>query len=143
MYACRQVRSRASTAHRRTAAMAAKAPALGHELVYEYADCVVMSYSPTERGYEGVLAIRENENGVRLYVNQGKGLPDPEKLLRGSGKQARWIPLEGASILARPAVVDLIDEAIARNRVPFVSTGPGPVVIRSELATQRRRRRPA
>lgn len=114
-----------------------------HELVYEYSDCVVISYSPNERGYEGVLAIRASANGVRLYFNRGKGLPDPEKLLRGSGKQTRWIPLEGASILARPAVADLIDEAIARNRVPFVSTGLGPVVIRSELAKQRRRRRPA
>jgi hypothetical protein len=114
-----------------------------HELVYEYSDCVVISYSPNERGYEGVLAIRTGANGVRLYFNRGKGLPDPEKLLRGSGKQTRWIPLEGASTLARPAVVDLIDEAIARNRSPFVSSGLGPVVIRSALAKQPRRRRPA
>jgi hypothetical protein len=112
-----------------------------HELVYEYSDCVIVSYSPNERGYEGVLAIRTSANGVRLYFNRGKGLPDPEKLLRGSGKQTRWIPLEGASTLARPAVVDLIDEAIARNRGPFVNSGLGPVVIRSELAKQPRRRR--
>ena len=28
-----------------------------HELVYEYRDFFVISYSPSERGYEGVLAI--------------------------------------------------------------------------------------
>jgi hypothetical protein len=110
-----------------------------HELVYEYSDCVVISYSPNERGYEGVLAIRASANGVRLYFNHGKGLPDPEKLLQGAGNQTRWIPLEGASTLARPAVVDLIDEAMARNCVPFANTGLGPVVIRSELAKHRRR----
>ena len=114
-----------------------------HELVYEYSDCFVISYSPNERGYEGVLAIRANENGVRLYFNRGKGLRDPEKLLQGAGKQTRWIPLEGASTLARSAVARLIDEAIVRNRVPFARIGIGPVVIRSVLAKQRRRPRSA
>ena len=113
------------------------------EVVYEYRDCFVISYSPNERGYEGVLAIRASADGVRLYFNRGKGLPDPEKLLRGSGNQTRWIHVVGASTLAHPAVAGLIDEAIARNRVPFTSTGRGSVVIRSTSAKQRRRRRPA
>ena len=104
-------------------------------------ECAMRHFA--ERGYEGVLAIRASANGVRLYFNRGKGLPDPAKLLRGSGKQTRWIHLEGASTLARPAVARLIDEAIARNRVPFARTGRGPVVIRSVSAKQRRRRRPA
>jgi hypothetical protein len=106
------------------------------EIVYEYRDCFVVSYSPSERGYEGVLAIRGSADGVRLYFNQGEGLPDPEKLLQGSAN-ARWIPVEGASTLARPAVASLIDEAVARNRVPFARTGRGPVVIRSAAAKPR------
>src|SRR5439155_8162106 len=114
-----------------------------HEEVYEYRDCFVISYSPNERGYEGVLAIRASGNGVRLYFNRGKELPDPAKLLQGSGNQTRSINLEGASILARPEVARLIDEAIARNRVPFARAGRGSVVIRSASAKQRRRRRPA
>ena len=114
-----------------------------HEVVYEYKDFFVISYSPNERGYEGVLAIRASANGVRLYFNSGKGLPDPEKLLQGSGGQVRSIDVEGASTLARPAVARLIDEAIARNRVPFARAGRGSVVIRSASAKQRRQRRPA
>ena len=113
-----------------------------HEVVYEYSGFFVISYSPSERGYEGVLAIRASADGVKLYFNQGKELPDPEKLLQGSAN-ARWIHLEGASTLARPAVARLIDEAIARNRVPFASTGRGSVVIRSESAKKRPRSRPA
>lgn len=105
-----------------------------HEVVYEYSGFFVISYSPNERGYEGVFAIRAGANGVRFYFNRGKGLPDPAKLLQGSGKQTRWMPLEGASTLARPPVARLIDEAIARNRVPFARTGRGPVVIRSVSA---------
>jgi hypothetical protein len=105
-----------------------------HELVYEYRDWFVISYSPNEHGYEGVLTIRASADGVKLYFNSGKELPDPEKLLQGSGKQTRWMHLAGASALARPEVVSLIDKAIAFNRVPFASAGRGPVVIRSASA---------
>jgi hypothetical protein len=111
-----------------------------HEVVYEYADSVVISYSPDERGYEGVLALRVSAKGVDLYFNRGKELPDPDKLLLGTGKLVRFIHMEGASTLKRPTVARLIDEAIARNRVPFAPTGVGPVVIRSTLAKKRPRR---
>jgi hypothetical protein len=111
-----------------------------HEVVYEYSDCFVISYSPNERGYEGVLAVRASAKGVELYFNSGKALPDPDKLLRGSGKLARFIHMEGASTLKRPAVARLIDEAIASNRVPFARTGRGPVVIRTTSAKKRQRR---
>ena len=114
------------------------------EVVYEYRNlgAVVISYSPNERGCEGVLGIRADADGVRLYFSRGKELPDPEKLLQGSS-QTRFIEVDGASTIARPAVARLIDEAIARNRVPFARTDRGPVVIRSASAKQRRRRRPA
>ena len=113
-----------------------------HEVVYEYHNlgAVVISFSPNDHGYEGVLGIRASADGVKLYFNRGKELPDPEKLLQGSGGQTRWIHVEGASTLARSAVASLIDEAIARNRVPFARAGGGSVVDRA--ASQRRRRRP-
>ena len=113
-----------------------------HEVVYEYHNlgAVVISFSPNEHGYEGVLSIRADANGVKLYFSRGKELPDPEKLLQGSA-QARWIDVEAASTLARPEVARLIDEAIAHNRVPFACAGRGSVVIRSTSATQRRRKK--
>src|SRR5882724_695225 len=108
-----------------------------HEVVYEYRDWFVISYSPNEHGYEGVLAIRGSADAVKLYFNQGKDLPDPAQLLQGSS-QTRWINLEGASTLARPEVARLIEEAISRNRVPFAAAGLGSVVIRSTSAKKRR-----
>jgi hypothetical protein len=108
-----------------------------HEVVYEYNGFFVISYSPNGRGYEGVLALRAGANGVRLYFNRGKELPDPAKLLQGSGSQTRSINVEGASTLARPAVARLIDEAIARNRVSFARVGRGSVVIRSTSAKRK------
>jgi hypothetical protein len=108
-----------------------------YEVVYEYSDSVVISLSPDERGYEGVLAIRVSEKGVDLYFNRGKALSDPEKLLQGSAKLVRFIHMEGASTLKRPAVARLIDEAIAQASVPFATTGRGPVIIRSTTAKKR------
>lgn len=111
-----------------------------YELVYEYENqgCFVISFSPNEHGYLGVLAIRGSVEGVRLYFNRGKELPDPDKLLEGSGGQVRYIPLEGSSTLALPAVSRLIDAALAHNRVPFARSGRGPVVVQSTATKQRR-----
>ena len=115
-----------------------------HEIVYEYENlgAVVISFSPNEHGNQGVLSIRASAKEVKLYFNPGKGLPDPEKLLQGAAN-VRWIEVEDAATLKLPAVARLIDEAIARNRVPFAGTGRGPVVIRSAPARPPRRRRPA
>lgn len=113
-----------------------------HEVVYEYRDCFVTSFSPGDRGYEGVFAIRASADGVKLYFNQGKELSDPAKLLQGSGNQTRWIHLENASTLARPEVARLIDEALARNRVPFAEAGQGSVIVRATSAKKRRSGRP-
>lgn len=109
-----------------------------HEIVYEYRDSFVISYSPNDRGYEGVLGLRASENGMTLYFNHGKELPDPAKLLQGTAKQTRFINLEGASTLARPEVASLVDEAIARNPVPFAHAGRGATIIRSTSASKRR-----
>lgn len=108
-----------------------------HELVYEYRSWFVISFSPSGRGYEGLLGIRGSAEGVRLFFNGAKELADPEKLLRGSGSQVRSIDLENASVLKRPAVVQLIEGAIALSRVPFEAEGRGAVVIQSSPAKKK------
>lgn len=104
-----------------------------HEIVYEYRSWFVISFSPSEHGHEGVLGIRGDAAGVRLYFSRGKGLPDPEKLLKGSA-QVRFIEVSSASTLTRPAVASLIDETIARNPVAFVRDGDGSVILKSASA---------
>ena len=110
-----------------------------YEVIYEYRNqgAVVISFSPNEHGYAGVFGIRAHAEGVKLYFNFGKGLPDPEKLLQGSA-QARWIEVNAASTLARPAVANLIDQALARNPIPFSSTGKGSVLVRQTSAKKRK-----
>ncbi|HEY4099689.1 MAG TPA: hypothetical protein VGM20_02305 [Gemmatimonadales bacterium] len=110
-----------------------------HELIYEYTSWLAISYSPNDHGYDGVLAIRADAKGVALYLSRGKELPDPEKLLRGSGKLVRFVPIDSAATLRRPAVTRLVDEAIARNPIPFPRTGTGSIVMQSASTKPRRR----
>jgi hypothetical protein len=114
-----------------------------NEVVYEYQNqgAVVISYSPNEQGYEGIFGIRASADGVKLFFNRCKELPDPAKLLEGSGSQCRSLDVEGAATLARPEVARLIEEAIARNPVPFSVAGRGSVIIRSTSAKKRRQGR--
>jgi len=82
-------------------------------------------------------------NGVGLCFIHGASLPDPKKLLLGSGKQTRFIRLESATTLARPEVEALIAAAIAQAKTPLPKSGRGKLIIRSVSAKQRPRRRPA
>ena len=112
-----------------------------HELVYDNYNFFVIGYSPTARPSDAVLSIAASSNGVGLCFIRGKGLPDPAKLLKGSGNQTRSVHLENAATIAQTAVSRLIDEAVARSRTPFASSGRGPLVIRSVSAKQRPRKR--
>src|SRR5471030_2598136 len=87
-----------------------------------------------------VFLIRGGANGVSLYFNRGKELPDPAKLLQGSGGVTRFTNVAGASTLARPEITRLVDEAIDRNRVPFARAGRGSLVVRPTSAKKRRQK---
>lgn len=114
-----------------------------HELVYDNYNFFVIGFSPTERPTDAILSMACSANGVGLaFPYCGTKLPDPHKLLRGSGASNRSIHLESAATLARPEVADLIDAAVA-IRKPLPSSGRGSVIIRSVSVKQRPRRKAA
>lgn len=139
--ATRAVLARIAPTHQRLAAAARRRLRTllptAYELVYEYRDAVVISYSPTEHGHLGVLAIRATADGVKLYFNRGKTLEDPGKLLRGSAGSVRWIQLETASVMSTPAVTQLMKRAVAATTVPFARAGRGPTVVRATTASRK------
>jgi hypothetical protein len=77
---------------------------------------------------------------VSLFFLQAKGLPDPEKMLRGSGNVAKHIRLASANTLDEPAVRGLMQEATSRAKVPFDPHGTRRLIIKSVSAKQRPRR---
>lgn len=112
-----------------------------NELAYDYGDALVVSYAPADKGIDGILAIRASNAGVSLYFNQGPQLPDPQRLLQGSGKQVRFIQLESTRQLALPEVEALIAAAVEQARIPFPSEGKGNLIIKSDRAKKTPRRK--
>ena len=112
-----------------------------NELVYDYYIFFVIGYSPTDRPTDGIVAIAARADGVRLYLMHRTRLPDPKKLLLGSGKQTRFIRVEAASQLAHPDVDALIAAAIDQARVPLPSKARRRLVVRSVSAKRRPRPR--
>ncbi|MCB9915232.1 MAG: hypothetical protein H6828_08795 [Planctomycetes bacterium] len=107
-----------------------------NELVYDYAQQLVVSYSPSENGIDAVAALALRADGARLYVH-GARLPDPQKLLQGSGKQARYVPLETAARLRHPDVEALLAAAVAQAQVPLATSGKGRLVVKSSATKGR------
>jgi hypothetical protein len=113
-----------------------------NELAYNYATSFVISYSPTERGIDGIVAITARPDGVRLYFGQGVQLADPKGLLLGSGKQTRFVQVEAASELAHPDIEAFFAIAIAQSNVPVPTEGQGAVIIKTDGTQQPPRRKP-
>jgi hypothetical protein len=112
-----------------------------NELVWDNYNFFVIGYSPTERPTDAVLSMAARANAIGLCFIYGAGLPDPDRLLEGSGKQSRFLRLDSAARLSHPGVSALIDSAIARAKTPYPMSGKGRLIIRSVSAKQRPRRR--
>jgi len=112
-----------------------------NELVYDNYNFFVIGYCSTERPSDCVLSIAAGANGVGLSFYYGATLPDPHKLLLGSGSQNRFIRIESTATLARPEVEELIAAAIAQAERPLPGSGRGKLVIRSISKKQKPRRK--
>jgi hypothetical protein len=111
------------------------------ELAYDNYNFFVIGYSPTDHPSDAIVSIAAAANGVGLCFIHGARLPDPKKILLGSGKQTRFIRLDSAAVLERPEVEALLAAATAAAKTPFPASGRGKLVVRSVSAKQRPRRR--
>ena len=110
------------------------------ELVYDNYNFFVIGFSPTERPSDAIFSIAAQASGVALCFLHGAKLPDPQKLLRGSGNQVRSLRLPDAATLDRPEIQSLIAAAIDQSPVPFEPATRPKLIIRSISAKQRPRR---
>src|SRR5580658_11244844 len=84
------------------------------ELVYDNYNALAIGFGPSERASDAIFSIVLYPRWVTLFFLQGAGLPDPNKLLKGSGKVVRHIVLAAAEDLDKPAIRGLM--TIALNR---------------------------
>lgn len=110
--------------------------------VYENQGSLVISYSPTEQGYEAPCSIALDPNGAKLYFGQGAQLSasDPNKLLQGRGKTVRYVVLSSAADLDRPEIEVLMASALKLAKVRPDASAKGSVIIRAEAQKERARR---
>ncbi len=111
-----------------------------NELVYDNYNFFVIGYCTTERASDCIVSLATQAKGVALSFYYGATLPDPDKLLQGSGNQNRFIRLESAATLAKPQVEALLRAAAAQAKNPLPQTGRGRLIIKSISAKQRPRR---
>jgi hypothetical protein len=64
-------------------------------------------------GYKQLLCtIIPSKKGIKLGFYKGSELPDPKKLLMGSGKVHRYVEIKSENDVKDPAIKKLVDEAL-------------------------------
>jgi len=110
------------------------------EIVYDNYNFLVFGFCSTERPSDCIVSLTANAKGTGLSFYYGATLPDPHKVLQGSGSQNRFVRLPSAATLAEPAIAALIGAAIAQAKNPLPKTGKGHTIIKSISKKQRPRR---
>jgi hypothetical protein len=110
------------------------------EMVYDNYNFFVIGYGPNEKAGDAIFSIAAQAKGVSLCFLQGAKLPDPKRVLRGSGNVVRNIRLEDDGALDRPEVEALIAAALQRAKTPMPPEGKHRLIIKSVSAKQRPRR---
>jgi hypothetical protein len=110
------------------------------ELVYDNYNFFVIGYGPSEKAGEAIFSLAANMKGLNLCFLQGARLPDPDRLLKGSGNVVRNIRLNTADTLDDPRVAALITVALERAKAPLSAKGSHRLIIKSVSAKQRPRR---
>ena len=69
-------------------------------------------------GYKGMICtILLSKTGVKIGLNRGSELPDPEKLLGGTGKVHRYVQIRDEKILKSKALKDLVAAGIKACKI--------------------------
>src|SRR5262249_42941460 len=107
--------------------------------VYENQNALVIAYSPTENGYEGLCALSLYPDSAKLSFTQGPLLSnaDPKKLLQGRGKSARYVVLNAVADFERAEIEALMAAALKLAKVRLDPSAKGSVIIKAEAQKKR------
>jgi hypothetical protein len=112
---------------------------MANELVYDNYNALAIGFGPNETTSEAIFSIALYPRWVSLFFLQARGLSDPHRLLKGSGSIARHVVLPSAAALDQPQLEALMQDAVARARVPFDPRNVHRLIIKSISAKQRPR----
>lgn len=125
------------------AKLRARLPGL-NEIVYVYENqgALVISYSPSEHGHEGLCGMALYPTETRVFFGRGAELAkaDPGKLLHGSGKTVRYVVLASIADFGRPELEALMSAALKLAKLRLDARAQGAVIVRAASQQQRARR---
>lgn len=110
------------------------------EIVYDNYNALAIGFGPGEKASEAIFSIAVFPRWVSLFFLQGAKLPDPDRVLKGSGTRARHIVLTDLRILEQPAVKKLMTAALMSAKRPLDRKQRRRLIIKSVSAKQRPRR---
>jgi hypothetical protein len=109
------------------------------ELIYDAYNAVASGYSFTGCPSDACIHIAVYARWVNLGFNRGSQLPDPERLLQGTGNWVRHIRIASAEDLKAPAIRPLVKAAVQNATYPDSKTAPQPTSIVRAVYARRRR----
>jgi hypothetical protein len=109
-------------------------------LVYDNYNALAIGFGPGEQSSKIVFSIALYPRWVSLFFAKGVGLPDPHRLLKGSGSTVRHIVVETPDALDDPRVRELMRHALHRAGTSLDDGPAGSIIIKSVSARQRPRR---
>jgi hypothetical protein len=122
-----------------TRAMVLRAAPDSRELIYDAYSAVATGYCYTGRPTDAFIHIAVYARWVNLGFNRGALLPDPERILAGTGRWTRHVRISQASDLKSRALAALVKAAVEGATMPRTPLGAGSVV----RAVYARKRRPS
>ena len=114
----------------------------GVEFVYDNYNALVFGYGPTDRPSEAVLSLAMMPQWVTLCFLKGAKMPDPQKMLCGSGNIVRNIRLTSPAHFDDPDVQNFIQLAIDGASPACPTGGAEPRTVIQSISAKQRPRRP-
>ena len=109
------------------------------ELIYDAYNAVTAAYSFTDRLKEAFCHVAAYPKYVNVGFFRGSGLPDPEHLLAGSGRNIRHIRIAALANLQRPGVQNLVRAAVQEAQSFSAPTAATPKSIVKAIYPKKRR----
>jgi len=109
-------------------------------MVYDNYNALAIGFGPNDKAGRAILSLAVMPRWVTLCFLYGVSLPDPHKLLNGSGSRVRHVRLHSAEAFDDPRIQDLIAAALDGCEPPIDPTREQQLIIKSISAKQRPRR---
>jgi hypothetical protein len=112
----------------------------GYELVFDNYNACGCGYSWSSSASDVVVSVVAYPRWVTLFFFNGTRLPDPEKILEGTGSRVRSVRLQPLARLDSKPVQTLLKKAIAQFAPQFSGAPAMSTVIKTATTTRRSRR---